>query len=93
MSESNNHHPGSSGDDRTSWLDRSENVTKIAWALYIVCAVVVLLDFVIHRHADVGADGFFGFYAAYGFFGSVGLVLAAKQMRKLLMRPENYYDR
>ena len=74
------------------WLDRKENVTKIAWALYLVCAILVLMDFPIHRHAEMGFDGSFGFYAAYGFFGSVFLVLVAKQLRKVLKRPEDYYD-
>ena len=59
------HPPGPS-----SWLDRKENVTKLAWTLYAVCAVLLLLESFIHRHADVGVDGWFGFYAAYGFFGS-----------------------
>ncbi|MFT5392308.1 MAG: uncharacterized membrane protein YhaH (DUF805 family) [Gammaproteobacteria bacterium] len=75
------------------WLDRKENVTKVAWTLYVVCAVLVLLELVIHRHADVGIDGWFGFYAAYGFFGSVFLVMVAKQMRRVLKRPEDYYER
>ena len=34
-----------------------------------------------------------GFYAFYGFLGSVGLVLTAKMLRVILMKPEDYYDR
>ena len=33
-----------------------------------------------------------GFYAGYGFVACVLLVLIAKEMRKLLMRREDYYD-
>jgi hypothetical protein len=33
-----------------------------------------------------------GFYAFYGFVACVLLVLIAKQMRKVLMRKEDYYD-
>jgi hypothetical protein len=29
----------------------------------------------------------------YGFFACVALVLAAKLLRKLIMRPEDYYER
>jgi len=79
--------------DRARWLDRSENVTKVARTLYAVCAAAVGLDLLIHRHPEVGADGWWGFYAAYGFIGSVFLVMAAKQMRRFLKRPEEYYDR
>ena len=34
-----------------------------------------------------------GFYGFYGFVSCVGLVLLAKQIRKILGRKENYYDR
>jgi hypothetical protein len=33
-----------------------------------------------------------GFYAIYGFVACVILVLVAKEMRKLVMRDEDYYD-
>jgi hypothetical protein len=84
---------GYNPDGRVRWLDRKENVTKVARALYAVCALVALLDFVIHRHVEFSAEGFPAFYAIYGFVGSVFLVLSAKQLRKLLKRPEDYYDR
>jgi hypothetical protein len=34
----------------------------------------------------------FGFYSVYGFVACVLLVLLAKEMRKLLIRKEDYYD-
>jgi len=34
-----------------------------------------------------------GFYALYGFVACVLLVLLAKEMRKLVMRNEDYYTR
>ena len=33
------------------------------------------------------------FYGFYGFIGCVFLVLAAAQLRKVLMRDEDYYER
>lgn len=79
-------------EERTWWLDRKENVTKIARTLYGVCAVLLLADLVIDRHAETQLDAFPFFYGIYGFVGSVFLVMTAKQMRKILMRRENYYD-
>jgi len=79
--------------ERRHWLDRKENVTKVARGLYLLCGVLVLLDLFIHRHAVVGVDGWFAFYALYGFVGSVGLVMTAKLLRLWLKRPEDYYDR
>lgn len=75
-----------------SWFHRKGSVTRIGWALFLVCAVLMLMDVAIHRHAEVEFDGNFGFYAAYGFFSSVLLVLVGKLMRRVLKRPEGYYD-
>ena len=45
------------------------------------------------RHAERGWEGWPGFYPMYGFVACVALVLVAKQLRKILMRDEDYYDR
>jgi len=31
-------------DDRKYWLDNPRNVTRICWALYVVCALLFLAD-------------------------------------------------
>ena len=45
-----------------------------------------------NMHPAFEIDKSFGFYGWYGFFACVGLVLAAKVIRVLLMREESYYD-
>ena len=85
-------HPRPAG-EREYWLDRSANVTKVFWAVVAVCGVLALLDFFYHKHAELGFDGSFGFHGWYGFVCCVFLVLAAKELRKLLKRDEDYYDR
>ena len=45
-----------------------------------------------HKHVHYPFEKWFGFYAFYGYFLSVGLVLAARELRKLLSRDEDYYD-
>ena len=52
----------------------------------------VIADFFYHKHTHYGFQGIYGFDAFYGFVSCVLLVLAAKQLRKLLMRDEDYYD-
>ena len=75
------------------WLDRKENVTKIARALYVVCGVVLLADLVARNHPETQIDAVPFFYGVYGFVGSVFLVLTAKEvLRRFLKRPEDYYD-
>jgi len=59
---------------------------------YAVCAIVVVLDLVIHRHEVHSWERIVEFYPLYGFVGIVVLVLIAKFMRRVLMRPEDYYD-
>jgi len=79
--------------EKTYWLDRSENVTKLFRGLCAVGLALVLADLVVQRHDTVGFAGWFGFYAVYGFVACVALVLTAKAMRRVLKRPEDYYDR
>jgi len=74
------------------WLDRPENVTKLYRGLWGVGVFLLLLDFVIYRHAEAGFDALLGFYGVYGFVACVALVLAAKLLRRAVMRREDYYD-
>ncbi len=89
--------PAKTGEKRY-WLDEPRNVDKVVYTLYALCAALVaidlldLLDVLYHKHAHFSVENLFGFYGFYGLVGSVLLVLAAKQMRKVLMRDESYYD-
>jgi hypothetical protein len=88
---------------RRHFFDEPANVRLVLRLLFTVCATVFCLDLVSlllrfagrHelRHAETAWEGLPGFYAIFGFVACVALVLAAKQMRKLLMRDEDYYDR
>lgn len=81
-----------SGGERRYWLDDPKNVDKIVYGLYTLCALLFVSDLVYHKHAHFAFENIFGFYGLFGFLGSVTLVLLAKQLRKVLMRPEDYYD-
>jgi uncharacterized membrane protein len=74
------------------WLVRPATIRKLWWLFGIVLALTVIAQFVIHIHAHFGADGWFGFYALFGFFGCVAMVLFAKILGFVLKRPEHYYD-
>ncbi len=76
----------------THWPDRPANVKRIVHVLCMLCAAFALLDLVLLRHSVLFFEAWPGFYAWFGFAACVGLVLAAKLMRWLLMRPEDYYD-
>ena len=53
--------------------------------------IVVLADFGYHKHGYFGFQEWFAFDAVFGFAAYVGLVNSAKLLRKLVMRPEDYY--
>lgn len=75
------------------WIERPSTVQRIVYALYAVCALLLLADVLVHKHSKFSIEYVFGFYGLYGFIGCVFLVVAAKALRVVLMRPENYYDR
>ncbi len=72
--------------------DHKENVSRLLRVLYAVCTVLVALDLVVHREVEHPWEHVIGFYPLYGFVGIVVLVLAAKGLRRLVMRPEEYYE-
>ncbi|MEM6569420.1 MAG: hypothetical protein AAF726_00650 [Planctomycetota bacterium] len=70
----------------------SPPVRNLVRALTAVCVLLFLADFVVKRKIHVGPEKIPGFYAIYGFVGCAVLVLLAKEMRRVVMRSEDYYD-
>ena len=71
---------------------KKETVSRMLLIFYALCIVLFAADFVIHRHIYHDWENLPGFYAIFGFIACVVLVLIATQMRKVLMRDEDYYD-
>ena len=82
---SEQHEPG-------GFFDKPENIRKMLKVFYVICGLLVVADFVVHRHIYHDWENIPAFYAIYGFVGCVVLVLIAKEMRKVIMRGEDYYD-
>jgi len=79
-------------------FDGLKNVKRLIGGVFILCVLVLALDLIVHRHLSFAdetfpVEGWFGFYALYGFVACVLLVLVAKEIRKVLMRREDYYER
>ena len=79
-------------DEKQYLFDNPRNVSRFLLGFYIICGILFVADFVVHRHTVHPWEGLPGFYAIYGFVACVILVLIAKEMRKVLMRKEDYYD-
>ena len=84
------------GEGGARWLDRSQNVDRICYALYAVCGILLVADVAYTRHPHFGFESwlpsFISFSGVYGFVACVGLVIAAKGLRRLIKRDEDYYD-
>ncbi len=76
-----------------SWLDHPRNIARLYRGLWVCGGALLLADLAVHRHAETAFDDWFGFYGFYGFVACVALVLAAKLLRRAVMRSEDYYDR
>ena len=78
--------------EEQGYFDKPENIQKMLKVFYVICALLVVVDFVVHRHIYHDWENIPAFYAIYGFVGCVVLVVIAKKMRTFLMRGEDYYD-
>ena len=79
-------------DNYPDFFDRPETIKWILRIFYFLSVVLVLADFIVHRHIMTDMEKIPTFYAAYGFIACTILVLIATQMRKWLMRDEEYYE-
>ncbi len=88
MKKPANHHQT----EEKRWLDYPGNVRKIYFSVWIACAILLLMELMIDKHAETAAEHWFGFQGFFGFVACVALVLAAKLLRRVVSRPEDYYD-
>ncbi len=80
--------------DKKNYLfDNPRNVKPVIYALYFCCGVLLLLDFIIHRHISHSWERLLGFYSLYGFIGCVSIVIGSKWLRTVIRRDEDYYER
>ncbi len=76
------------------WLDKRQNIDLIFWGLVGTCALLVVIQIVVDPHdIPFGWQNWPGIYGGFGYVAFLGIVLAGKYLRKLVMREENYYVR
>ena len=79
------------GEEAPGMWDKKANADLLFRVLYAVAAVLVVADLFVHRHSEHPWEHVKEFYPIYGFVGIVILVFVAIGLRKLVMRPEDYY--
>ncbi len=78
--------------DKKHIFDDPKNVQWLIRGFCAICVLLVIADFVIHRHISMSLEKIPAFYAIYGFGAYCLLVVLSNFLRKLVMRDENYYD-
>jgi len=76
-----------------SFLDSPENRQKVRRYFFVLLAVLLVIDFFIHKHAEFPWEGAPEFYAVYGFTACVSLIFIAKLLRFFVKRGEDYYKK
>jgi len=80
-------------DKSKSGLDSPRTGRIILWCVGGVCTLLALADLLYPKHVHYGFEGWFAFYGGLGFISCFFLITAARGLRKLVMRDEDYYDR
>lgn len=61
-------------------------------ALLVICAALLVAEFIIHRHAYFALEATPLFFALFGFAAFCIVVGGGVVLRKLVMRAPDYYD-
>ncbi len=61
-------------------------------AFFTIAAGLTIADFLVDRYVEHPWENLKGFYPLWGLGGVAGLILAAKALRRIVMRSEDYYD-
>lgn len=64
----------------------------ILGAFFLISAALLIADFFVDRYIEHPWENLKAFYPLWGLFGVAGLILAAKGLRRIVMRSEDYYD-
>ena len=71
-------------------------VRRLIRALIFVCVVLLIIgeiDAIHHKHGEFDVEFTIpGFYALFGALAYFCIIAGAVGLRKILMRPEDYYD-
>lgn len=81
-------------DEELAMFDKPQNVKRLLVIFFTSVGLLLLVDLIYHRHTIFPWEGWFGFYAVFGFVACVVLVIVAKYvLRPMVMRDEDHYDK
>ena len=65
---------------------------RLTTALAVVFVGLAVFDIIHPRQAQFAGEGIWGFHVVFGFLAFAVVVLMGWPLRRLLSRPEDYYD-
>ncbi|HEY4342842.1 MAG TPA: hypothetical protein VGN05_00735 [Parvibaculum sp.] len=68
-------------------------MNRIIYILGALCLALAAADLFRERHGDFAVESAPLIWCAFGFISYVAIVFAAKALRRLVLRPEDYYGR
>lgn len=77
--------------EKGSWLEQKENIDRMFYGLVATCVGLALADFAYHKHGHFDVEQLPGFHGFYGFAVFCFVVFVGVQLRRVLMRGEDYY--
>ena len=66
--------------------------TKFTYFIIIICILLLIGEFVFHRHGETKIEDYLFFPAIFGFIAFLFIVFAGILLRYIAMRKEEYYD-
>ena len=78
--------------DDPGFFYRPQSIKWILRVFYVICGLLVLVDFFVHRHIETEIEKVPAFYPIYGFVACVLLVWLAAKMRTWIIREDKYYE-
>jgi len=80
--------------EKKHFFDSPENTKWFFRAFYLICCLLIVAELILGKETEHPHrwEGVFSFYGLWGFASFWFLVVVAKQVRKLLIRSEDYYD-
>lgn len=68
-------------------------MNRLLYVLAAICGALALADFLSGRHGYYAIENIPVFYGLFGFVIYVTVIFTAKALRRLILRPEDYYGR
>ena len=65
---------------------------KINSIVLFICILLLLLEFVDHRHGEFKIEDFLFFPALFGYISCIVIFKVGVALRSIFMRDEDYYD-